>query len=317
MPGQPWGVRSIPEIDSRYPLWEQTNFTRNVDEGRFYMPDAEEGKREMLITSVIDARPIQVLRILGPSPLPVVAAVFTGGIFIFPTFKLWTAMAVSTVIALGVILYWFWVGSALIPEKQEKEIGLGVRVPLYASGPASVGWWAMFITMLADITAFASILFGYFFYWSLKSEFPPSGVPTPHPLLPMAAAGLLGASWLLTIGARSWNKADRAVAFYSALAVGVVFALAGAATLIWGLWTAGLDPKVHVYAATLWLIAIWTALHAVIGAIMQMYCLARRWAKRMTAQYDIDICNTVLYWHFVALTTAAAVTVLAVFPSMR
>ena len=43
MPGKPWGVRSIPEIDGRYPLWEQPNFMRDVDQGRFYLPDAEEG----------------------------------------------------------------------------------------------------------------------------------------------------------------------------------------------------------------------------------------------------------------------------------
>ena len=43
MPPKPWGVRSIPEIDSRYPLWDQPNFMRDVDQGRFYLPDAEEG----------------------------------------------------------------------------------------------------------------------------------------------------------------------------------------------------------------------------------------------------------------------------------
>ena len=33
MPGQPWGMRSIPEIDSRYPLWDQPNFVRDVRRG--------------------------------------------------------------------------------------------------------------------------------------------------------------------------------------------------------------------------------------------------------------------------------------------
>jgi hypothetical protein len=46
MPSPPWGVRSIPEIDSRYPLWDQPNFMRDVDEGNFYLPDAEENLRE-------------------------------------------------------------------------------------------------------------------------------------------------------------------------------------------------------------------------------------------------------------------------------
>src|SRR5690606_9330967 len=37
MPGKPWGVRSIPFVESRYPLWEQEGFVRAVDEGRFYL----------------------------------------------------------------------------------------------------------------------------------------------------------------------------------------------------------------------------------------------------------------------------------------
>ena len=209
MPAKPWGLRSIPEIDSRYPLWEQQNFERDVDEGRFFLPDAEELKREMLVTSVIDARPEQCLRISGPSYVPLVAAIFTGGIFIFPTFKLWTWMAVSTVLALGSILYWLWTATALIPEKEEKYIGHGVSVPLYVSGSASVGWWAMLITMLADITAFASMVFGYFFYWTLRPEFPPSGIDGPGTLWPAVALALLLAAWALTFAARRWNGRDQ------------------------------------------------------------------------------------------------------------
>ncbi|MBA2270453.1 MAG: cytochrome c oxidase subunit I, partial [Chthoniobacterales bacterium] len=157
MPPGSWSVRSIPEIDSRYPLWQQENFVRDVDQGRFYLPDAEEGKRETLVTSVIDAKPEQCLRLPGPSFIPALAAVTMGGFFILGTFYLWTPALISAVIAIGVILYWLWVGTAWIPEKEEKNVGLGLTLPIYRSGPASVGWWAMFITMLAVLTAFISL----------------------------------------------------------------------------------------------------------------------------------------------------------------
>ena len=75
MPGESWGVRSIPEIDSRYPLWEQPNFLRDLDQGRFYLPDAEEGRREMLVTSSIDAEPRQCMRIPGPTFITLFAAI--------------------------------------------------------------------------------------------------------------------------------------------------------------------------------------------------------------------------------------------------
>lgn len=47
---------------------------------------------------------------------------------------------------------------------------------------------------------------------------------------------------------------------------------------------------------------------------MQLYCLARRLAGRMSARYDGDITNVALYWHFTALTSAVTVAVIAGFP---
>src|SRR5690606_12997785 len=66
VPPQSWGVRSIPHIASRYPLWDDKDFVRKHDEGRFYLPDAPEGRRETLVTSVLDAQPVQCLRVGGP-----------------------------------------------------------------------------------------------------------------------------------------------------------------------------------------------------------------------------------------------------------
>ncbi|HUQ93818.1 MAG TPA: cytochrome c oxidase subunit I [Bryobacteraceae bacterium] len=317
MPGKPWGVRSIPEIDSRYPLWDQPNLIRDVDQGRFYLPDAEEGKREMMVTSVIDAKPVQCLRISGPSYITLIAAVFTGGVFIFPTFKMWWPMAASAVLALAAILTWLWKGTALIPEKEEKDVGRGVTLPLYASGRDSVGWWAMLITMLADSTAFVSLIFGYFFYWSLRADFPPGSIAGPGALWPCAGLALILGAWALTILSRRWNKQDNARLFYAGLATAAVLSVAGSWALINGPLLARLDPKGHVYSACVWLLVIWTVVHTLTGVIMQLYCVARRAMGRMTGRYDIDICNVALYWHFVAITAAAAVIVVAGFPSLQ
>ncbi|MGC1955296.1 MAG: cytochrome c oxidase subunit I, partial [Gammaproteobacteria bacterium] len=200
MPDQPWGIRSIPEIDGRYPLWDQPNILRDIDEGRFYLPDAEEGKRETLITTSVDAQPIQCLRVPGPTWLTLFAALFTGGLFIFATFHLWWVAVASGVLAFAIIIAWLWTGTALIPEKEDKNVGLGLRLPLYRSGPESVGWWAMFITMLADMTAFAGLVFGYFFYWTIHDDFPPDPSPAPSlfGLMLLGAVLLLG-SWGLTV----------------------------------------------------------------------------------------------------------------------
>ena len=314
MPDKPWGVRSIPEIDGRYPLWDQPNFMRDVDEGRFYLPDAEEGKRETLVTTSIDAQPIQCLRVPGPTFLTFFAAMFTGGVFIFSTFHWWWPTAISGVLACATILVWLWTGTAIIPEKEEKDIGLGLRLPLYVSGSASVGWWAMFITMLGDMTAFVSLVFGYFFYWTIHTDFPPDPVPGPGVFWPGLSGVLLLGAWGLTLLARRWNQRDQAVGFYGALVSAVALAVAGSGALLAGPWVTGLDPTSHVYPATVWVLVLWTVVHIAAGVIMQLYCVARRMAGRMTARYDIDIVNVALYWHFSAMTVVITVAVIAGFP---
>jgi cytochrome c oxidase subunit I+III len=63
-----------------------------------------------------------------------------------------------------------------------------------------------------------------------------------------------------------------------------------------------------------WVLALWTVVHVAVGLIMQLYCVARRLAGRMTAKHDIDIHNVALYWHFMAFTAALTVAVIAGFP---
>jgi cytochrome c oxidase subunit I+III len=94
----------------------------------------------------------------------------------------------------------------------------------------------------------------------------------------------------------------------------LAFAAAGAAGLVAGPALTHLDPTAHAYQATVWVLVGWNLLHLVTGGIMLLYTVASRAAGRMTAEHDIDISNTVLFWHFVAFTVAITVAVLAGFP---
>ena len=314
IPARPWGVRSVPLIESRYPLWDQKGLMRDVDEGRFYLPDAEEGERETMVTSSIDAEPVQCLRVPGPSFLPMIAAVFTGGAFIFPTFHLFTAGLVSGALAICAILLWLWTGTAMIPEKAEKDVGLGVRLPLYMSGPNSVGWWAMFITMLGDTNAFLSLVFAYFFFWTVHADFPPDPALGPGQFWPLLGLALMLAAWLLTLLARRWNRARQVRIMRLALLAAAALAALGSLSLLAAPWLSGLDPTAHVYPAVVWILLIWSALHAGAGIVMQLYCVARSVAGRLTPACDIDMCNVALFWHFVAATALITVAVVALFP---
>ncbi len=314
IPGKSWNLRSIPVVQARYPLWEQPGLMQAVDAGRYYLADAEEGRRETLITSTIDAVPAQCLRVPGPTFLTLWAAVFTGGAFIFPVFQHHAAAGVSGALAVLVILWWLWTGTAEIPEKPAKAVGLDTTLPLYASGAASVGWWAMFITMIGDMAAFASLVFGYFFFWTIHPQFPPAQAAGPGLAWPLLALVCGAGAWLAAMFARGLNARDAAGGFHGAAGVAVLLACASAAALLLGPRLSGMDPTAHAYPAIVWLLSGWTALHVAVGVLMLLYCIARRWAGRMTARHDIDIRNVVLYWHFVAIQLLVTVATVAGFP---
>ncbi len=304
VPEEPWGMRSIPHISSRYPLWEQPGFLERVEEGRFYLPDAQEGLRETLVTSVIDAKPILVQRVNTPTWITHIAAAFTGGAFIFPTFHLYTPAIVSGLLAVCAILYWLWTTTARPPEKDMKDVGLGLRLPTYVSGPESCGWWAVWITMLGDATAFSSIVFGFFFYWTSNTAFPPPEALHAGAGAVALAAAAFASGWVLTILARFTNRRGRVGAARAALAAGALATCIGAAALIASVLP--LDPTSHVYPALMWALMVWIVAHAGVGLIMQLYCLAGSLTGKMTPRYEADIWNVSLFWHFFAASALVA-----------
>ena len=76
-----------------------------------------------------------------------------------------------------------------------------------------------------------------------------------------------------------------------------------------------MKPTIHVYPAIVWILAIWALAHAAVGAVMQLYCLARSLAGRLTAEHDLELHNVVLYWHFLAITAVVTFAVIGLFPA--
>ena len=312
VPAEAWGVRSVPYIHSRYPLWDQPKLVERMDAGRFYLQDAPDHQRETIVTSVIDGTPMYVQRVTGPAWITLLAAGFTGGAFIFPTFHIYTPAIISGAFAIVCVLYWLWTSTARPPKDDLREAGLGLRLPTYASGPDSVGWWAMWITMLGDATAFASLIFGFFFYWTARPDFPPAGADHAIGVWVVAAGVLLVAAWASTVAAREANSRGRIIIARTALLVAPILALAGAAAAYMAVRQ--MDPTSHVYPAIMWALMIWLVAHVLAGVIMQGYCLAGSVWGKLTDKYDADLRNVTLYWHFMALKAVTTAVILGLVP---
>jgi cytochrome c oxidase subunit I+III len=313
IPPEDWGARSVPIIATRYPLWQQESFLDDVDNARFLIPDAPDMRRETIITSVVDARPEQVLRVPGNSWWPLLAAIATGGFFIAATFHAWIITGISGLLAFALILCWLW-DTAERADPNERDAGCGYVLPRYVSGPQSVGWWAMFITVLADGTAFVSLTFAYFYFWTVAEVWPPPLVGEPDlaapavalPLL-LLAAGLIRYA-ATALGRSQTGRFQLAVWLGSASLVG--FAVL---ELLWA-FASGLDPTAHSYPAIVWTILIYLLLHVLLAVVMGLYVLARFWAGRLAPGFDIDLRNSALFWYFTLIMGLITMATVHLFP---
>ncbi len=314
IPPKEWGARSVPIVTTRYPLWQQENFLEDVDRGRFLIPDAPTLRRETVITSVVDATPQQVHRLPGPSWWPLLSAVATGGAFLAATFHRWWVAAAFAVAAGALLLCWTWM-TAEKPERDRETIdaGCGYVLPSYVSGPRSVGWWAMFILILGDGTLFASLVYAYFYFWTIAPEWPPIPFLAGGTLPALAAPALLAASGLIRWSVAALER-GRTGRFKLAVWFGMAaLAAFGALQLVW-LFDTGLQPVEHAYAATVWTIALYHLLHVALALVMGLYVLARFWARRLEPGYDIDLRNAALFWHFTVLMGLVTLAVINLFP---
>jgi cytochrome c oxidase subunit I+III len=188
------------------------------------------------------------------------------------------------------------------------DIGAGIQVPVYLTGSRSHSWWAMAVLLLVAGATWASLLFSYFYLWTVAAEWPPAGQRLPAWGWPVAAGAAWTAGSGLILGAGRALAAGSRSRFRGWLAAGVLAMLAALAFDLGGQWTADLAPTGHGYGATVAAAILVQALFVAALVAMAAYSLARSWAGRLDATRRATFDNTMLLWHY---TSAQGVVGLA------
>jgi cytochrome c oxidase subunit I+III len=187
----------IPEVRSRYPLWEQDTLVPQDERIRTLvapLQSAPTGWRGALIVSVLDARPIGIVKLPGPTIWPFVEAVAFLVLFAGLLVENIWILAVGAVIAVIGLAGWF------APQKLEqqamREIGLDERedkLPLAVYGPRSNGWWGTWVFLTIWLTALATLIASFFYLGD--------GPGGDAPLVPpdMTLPAIAGVVLLLTV----------------------------------------------------------------------------------------------------------------------
>lgn len=319
LPNDNYGVRSVPNVTGRYPLWSQPNLARDVEAGRYYLPGNPTGGRETLATSAIDAEPEFVMRLPMPGWAHVFSAVFVALVFLSLTVSLFIPAAIFAALALASILVWVW-DTDFGPGKGHVEIAEGVRVPSYEVGPKSISWWAMVLLMLVGISLYLAFIFSYLYLWTVSPQVWPDPARTPLPSVAWSVASavlLIGSGAAISIARQRLPEPKQSrLAFPLAVAAAAVLLAASFGSDLKAHFDAGLNPAHDAYTALVGLGLLLQGTLVVTLLIAAGFVIARYWAGLLDCERRLSMQTTYLLWLFSVVQGLCGILLIHGFPRL-
>ena len=295
LPNESFAARSVPFITSRDPLWDQPGLARDVDEGRYYIPGPTTGTRETIVTSPVDSVPQYLLRLPGPGWAHVWAAIFTAAFFLLLTVKAVTLALICGVLAIVSTIVWMWESDPAPGGRA--DIGGGIRLPTYMSGPDSHSWWAMIVLMLVAGSLYLSYLFSYLYLWTVSPQVWPSAQALPGLSWPVASGALLVVSGVMLAVARR-RLGGQTASLAGLIIAGIVALIAALGVDIWSQWQSGLRADASAYGAIVYTSSVLQGEIVTPVLIMAGFALARLLTGRLDAVRRAVFDNLALLWGY-------------------
>ncbi len=311
-----YSTRSIPLVTSREPLWDRPQISKEVEEGRYFLPNSATGQRETLITSTVMAEPQYVQLMPGPSPWPLSAAVFTALFFLSLTVQGYAFAVFCGIVAVLSTLRWLWETDR--PIKQESaDIGGGIEVPIAITGPKSHGWWALNTLMVVIGMIGFMAVFAYLYLYGINPEVwsapPPLGETAI--IVGIEAAALL-AAWggRRFLASKEGRLAEDLPWMLEALAATL---LVGALYLdVTGWLATGLEPTANGMGATVFMLSVLQGQVVVVAVIMATYLAFREARGIMTTPTNVTMDIVARFIMFCALQGMVFTLLPRVFPGV-
>jgi heme/copper-type cytochrome/quinol oxidase subunit 3 len=212
------------------------------------------------------------------------------------------------VIAVAALLHWGWqLDPPPLPGRA--DIGGGLRLPTYVSGPVSQAWWAMVVLMMVSASLYGCLLFSYLYLWLVS----PQTWPAALPALAWPAAGaalLLGSSAAVAWADRKLTRLGDCRALWLALpllAAGFAASLAAQSSV---------SPTRNAYGAIVYAFLSVDGWFVAVAIVLALFALARHRAGKLDAVRRVTFDNAKLFWHYTVAQTLAGLAMVHGFPRL-
>ena len=179
---------------------------------------------------------------------------------------------------------------------QNVDIGGGVEVPVYVSGPRSHSWMAMVVLLCAAASLYLSYVFSYLYLWTTSPGWIAGEAFRPGIHWPVATTlALLTAFACVTF--TDWATRDgryRSLAAVAWCSAALLSSLA-LATEVSGHWQAGLRPGQSGYGAMVFMASVLQAQIVAVFVIMALFTAIKLIAGRLEGRDRATLLNVGLF----------------------
>jgi cytochrome c oxidase subunit I+III len=218
--------------------------------------------------------------------------------------------------ALAAVIVWLW-STDPGPSHPDVDIGGGIRLPVYMTGPSSHSWWAMIVLIVVSAMAFGSLIFSYLYLWTVNrpGNWLPGPEAVPDLVWPFASAALyITSSILIAVASRALKGRERSGAVPVLILVAVALVVGAIAIDLLAQRQAGFEPHQTSYAAVIYSLAGFQAFFVAVIAIMGLYTAARWVAGLLNRARRVTFDNTMLLWHYTVIQGLVGLLLVYGFP---
>jgi cytochrome c oxidase subunit I+III len=302
-PPVPHGFTVLPIVRTRHPLWQQPDLSEGPAETQNIVKKLAEWPltwRAAMVTTTLDAKPVEIFRVASPSIWPFIAAVGMVTIFASEVFNLHLAALIGVAIIAVALVGWHW--PKPIPttleeeEKFERETGIDVR----PNGSHIVSKWGMASLVLVLGIAISTLLYVYFYIRIENEQWPPAAIPLPQWPLALLAFGLVALSALAGWWAEKSIMKNSVGRLKAGLAVSSLLAAAAIGVQAYELSSLSFTWATHAYGSIFYMLASTLIVIAAIGLILNLLTQMWTWRGRFHAGHYTMVSTTVLFFYGIA-----------------
>ncbi|OOG21017.1 cytochrome c oxidase subunit I [Thioalkalivibrio denitrificans] len=171
-PPPPYNFASLPPVRTRHPLHEHPDLQTSIAAGEHGLPSAEHGRREIYGSDAVTARVREIIHLPTNSWLPLLAALSLAVVCVSLLVRVYEVALLGVVGAAVFLLRWSWVNGAhpqMAPLTEDEP----VNPPLHSRTCDGPGLWGMVVTLMANGALYLSLLFGWFYLWTVAPNWSP------------------------------------------------------------------------------------------------------------------------------------------------